>query len=129
MHVFRLALAAAALALAACAGGRAAPPPAATPPAPAAVPSPPPPGAAPAAALPATGLELAVEPASAEILVDGEPRGAVADLASGVLRLAPGIYQVSLRAPGYVTWRAEVAVRAGRERIEVRLARKEPGAP
>jgi hypothetical protein len=52
----------------------------------------------------------------------------VSELASGVLGLAPGIYQVSLRAPGYVTWRAEVAVRAGREKIEVRLSRKEPAA-
>jgi hypothetical protein len=74
-----------------------------------------------------TGLELSVEPASAEVLVDGEGRGVVSDLASGVLGLAPGIYQVSLQAPGYVTWRAEVAVRGGRERIEVRLARKERG--
>jgi len=126
MHVIRLVLAATALALAACAGGKAAPPPAALPPAPAAAPLPPSPAAAPAAPLPATGLDLAVEPALAEILVDGELRGTVADLASGVLGLAPGIYQVSLRAPGYVTWRAEVAVRAGRERIEVQLARKEP---
>ena len=45
-----------------------------------------------------------------------------------MLGLAPGIYQVSLKAPGYVTWRAEVAVRAAREKIEVRLARKEPAA-
>jgi hypothetical protein len=126
MSVFRLAVASAALALAACAGGTAAPPPAAKPPpvapAEAAAPSPR------ASALPATGLELAVEPASAEVLVDGETRGVVSDLASGVLGLAPGIYQVSLRAPGYVTWRAEVAVRAGREKIDVRLARKESGA-
>jgi len=128
MPMFRLVVVSSALALAACAGGKAAPPPAAQPPAPAAAPEQPARAAAPAAPLPATGLELEVEPSSAEILVDGEARGAVSDLASGVLGLAPGIYQVSLRAPGYVTWRAEVAVRAARERIEVRLARKEPAA-
>ncbi len=75
-----------------------------------------------------TGLSLAVVPASAEILVDGEPRGTVADLPNGAFALPPGIYQVSLRAPGFVTWRAEVAVRTGRERIVVRLARDEEGS-
>ncbi len=122
MSGFRLAVVSAALALAACAGGKAAAP-AGTPavaPAQATAPSVAPP--------PATGLELAVEPASAEILVDGESRGAVSSLASGVLGLPPGIYQVSLKASGYVTWRAEVAVRAGREKIEVRLARKDAAA-
>ncbi len=120
MSGFRLVLVSAALVLAACAGGKAAAPPPdkGTTVAPG-------PGAAP---LPATGLEFAVEPTSAEVLVDGETRGTVSALASGVLGLAPGIYQVSLKAPGYVTWRAEVAVRAGREKIEVRLARKDPAA-
>lgn len=84
---------------------------------------------APAPELPATGLAFQVEPASAEILVDGESRGTVAALQSGALGLPSGIYQVSLRAPGFVTWRAEVAVRSARERIEVTLARKEPAAP
>ena len=123
MSVVRLAVVSAALALAACAGGKAAPPPAAKPALPAAAPE-----AAAVAPLPATGLEFAVQPPDAEILVDGEVRGVVSDLASGVLGLAPGIYQVSLKASGYVTWRAEVAVRGGREKIEVRLARKEPAA-
>jgi len=122
MSGYRLAAVSAALALAACAAGKAAPP-AGSPPAAA------PATLAPAAAsLPATGLELLVEPAGAEVLVDGESRGAVSALASGVLGLPPGIYQVSLKAPGYATWRAEVAVRSGRERIEVRLAKKEPAA-
>ncbi len=127
MVAIRNAAVAAALALAACAGGKAAPPPAAK--APVAGPVEAPAVAAePARPLPATGLELSVEPASAEIFVDGEARGVVADLSSGVLGLAPGIYQVSLKATGYVTWRAEVAVRSGREKIEVRLSRKEPAA-
>jgi hypothetical protein len=74
----------------------------------------------------ATGLELVVDPKDALVSVDGTPRGSVADLAAagGVLALPPGIYQVSLQSPGYVTWRAEVAVRTARERIEVRLVKK-----
>lgn len=127
MSAFRLATVSAALALAACAGGKAAAPPVA---AGAAVEDAGPAVAvaAQAAQLPATGLELSVEPASAEIFVDGDSRGVVADLSSGILGLAPGIYQVSLKAPGHVTWRAEVAVRAGREKIAVRLATKDAAA-
>ena len=73
-----------------------------------------------------TGLVFTVEPADAQISIDGNPRGSVADLADrrGLLPLAPGIYQVSLKAAGYVTWRAEVALRAGTESIRVELARK-----
>jgi len=73
-----------------------------------------------------SGLVFTVEPADAEILIDGRPAGTVAGLgeAGGILRLAPGIYQVSLKAAGYVTWRAEVALRAGTETIRVKLARK-----
>jgi len=92
----------------------------AAPPAPVASPTP----RAPAAAV--TGLVFAVEPPHAQISVDGQPYGTVADLAArdGVLPLAPGIYQVSLKAPGYATWRAEVAIRAGTEPIRVTLAKK-----
>jgi hypothetical protein len=73
-----------------------------------------------------TGLVFAVEPREAQISVDGQPYGTVADLAprDGVLPLAPGIYQVSLKAPGYTTWRAEVAIRSGTEPIRVTLVRK-----
>lgn len=99
------------------------------PPAPVPAPSAAAPPAAPAPRAPSapeTGLLFEVEPAQAEIAVDGQPYGTVAALASrgGVLALAPGIYQVSLRAAGYATWRAEVAVRAGTEPIRVKLTRK-----
>jgi hypothetical protein len=79
---------------------------------------------APAAA--ATGLVFAVEPREAQISVDGQPYGTVAGLAGrdGLLPLAPGIYQVSLKAPGYATWRAEVAIRSGTEPIRVTLVKK-----
>ncbi len=82
---------------------------------------------APAAAsrrtLPASGLEFAVDPTVAEIFVDGRRRGTVDELAAsgGILALPPGIYQVSLKAAGRITWRAEVAVGSARERIEVKL--------
>jgi hypothetical protein len=73
-----------------------------------------------------TGLVFAVEPVDAEIAVDGQPRGTVGELADarGFLPLPPGIYQVSLKATGYVTWRAEVAVRSSTEPIRVKLTRK-----
>lgn len=73
-----------------------------------------------------TGLVFAVEPVDAEIAVDGQPRGTVGGLADarGFLPLPPGIYQVSLKATGYVTWRAEVAVRSSTEPIRVKLTRK-----
>ncbi len=97
-------------------------------PAPTPTPAPPPPAApAPRApSAPETGLLFEVEPAAAEIAVDGQLYGTVRELAArgGVLALAPGIYQVSLKAPGYATWRAEVAVRTGTEPIRVKLAKK-----
>lgn len=73
-----------------------------------------------------TGLRFAVEPVDAQIAIDGRPYGAVAELAGqgGILNLAPGIYQVSLKATGYVTWRAEVALRAGTETLRVQLTKK-----
>jgi hypothetical protein len=73
-----------------------------------------------------TGLVFAVEPVDAEIAVNGQPRGTVGALADarGILPLPPGIYQVSLKAAGYVTWRAEVAVRSSTEPIRVKLTRK-----
>ncbi|HET6922747.1 MAG TPA: PEGA domain-containing protein [Anaeromyxobacteraceae bacterium] len=96
------------------------------PPAPTSAPAPSPAAVAPRApSAPETGLLFDVEPAEVQIAVDGRLQGTVAELASrgGVLPLAPGIYQVSLRAPGYATWRAEVAVRAGSEPIRVRLTK------
>ena len=73
----------------------------------------------------APGLKFLVEPASAEVFVDGVSRGTVAELASsgGLLALKPGIYQVSLKAKGCATWRAEVAVRERPELIQVALAK------
>lgn len=72
----------------------------------------------------ASGLTFAVEPADAEVLVDGRSFGQVVNLERGAVPLQPGLYQVALRRPGYATWRAEVAVRTGLEPIRVTLARK-----
>jgi hypothetical protein len=73
-----------------------------------------------------TGLRFNVDPPDAQISIDGAPRGAVGELADrqGLLPLAPGIYQVSLKAPGFVTWRAEVALGATVETLKVSLVKK-----
>ncbi len=72
------------------------------------------------------GLRLLVEPKDAELTIDGESRGPVAafEAQGGFIQLQPGLYQVSLKKAGYVTWRAEVAVRDGPEPIQVTLVRK-----
>lgn len=70
-----------------------------------------------------SGLSFAVEPADAVILIDGTPAGKVRDLDSthGFLKVKPGIYQVSLKCKGFVTWRAEVTVGEGTEAIHVTM--------
>lgn len=73
------------------------------------------------------GLLFQVEPREAQITIDGKPFGRVSDLAGtgGLLALDPGLYQVSLKAPGYVTWRAEVAVRGDQaEPIRITLSKR-----
>jgi hypothetical protein len=94
---------------------------------PAAEPSlPPPPRVEPSAtAVRPSGPSLVfnVQPPEAEVVVDGVSHGSVRALgAGGMLRVLPGIYRVSLRAPGYITWRAEVAVKDAPEVIQVTLA-------
>lgn len=71
------------------------------------------------------GLSFAVEPADAEVLIDGRAMGRVAELPrDGTVPLQPGLYQVALRRAGFATWRAEVAVRTGVQPIRVTLTRK-----
>lgn len=71
------------------------------------------------------GLSFAVDPADAEIVIDGRALGRVAELPrGGTVPLQPGLYQVSLRRSGFATWRAEVAVRTGVQPIRVTLTRK-----
>lgn len=59
-------------------------------------------------------------------MVNGASMGVAGDFSerNGFLPLDPGIYQILLRAPGYETWRAEVAVKAPAEPLAVTLERK-----
>jgi len=96
------------------------------PPAPvAAVVPPSAPAATPASAALTSGLVFSVEPADAEVFIDGRSLGRASDLpGGGLVPLPSGLYQVSLKRAGYATWRAEVAVRAASEPIRVTLVRK-----
>ncbi len=84
--------------------------------------------AAPAAPAPSSGpsgLSFQVEPAEAQILIDGKPYGTVATVGNGgVVPLQPGLHQVSVKCAGYETWRAEVAVRNAVEPIRVTLVKR-----
>lgn len=91
----------------------------APPPAPA--PAEPAPASSPAPEVQGPGLSFEVEPPDAELILDGESRGPVPQ---GVLLLPPGVYQVSLKASGYATWRAEVSVGTRVERVKVQLPRR-----
>jgi hypothetical protein len=77
-----------------------------------------------AAAAEESGLRFDVLPADAEVLVNGQKVGTAGGLGGGggLLAVPPGIYQVSIRYPGHVTWRAEVTVGERPERIQVSLA-------
>jgi hypothetical protein len=70
-----------------------------------------------------SGLLFSVTPSDAEISVDGTVTGKVADIEArgGLLEMKPGIYQVSLKRRGFVTWRAEVTVGDGPETIQVTM--------
>ncbi len=71
------------------------------------------------------GLLFEVEPEGAELYIDSSRVGRIAELASGFLKLDPGIYKVSLKLDGYSTWRAEVTVREDlAEKIQVALVAK-----
>lgn len=73
-----------------------------------------------------SGIRFFVDPPDARLLVNGRDLGGVAQLGGGVVRLAPGLYRVTLRREGFETWRAEVAVRGGFERLQVSLVRQSP---
>ena len=59
-----------------------------------------------------------------ELILDDEPRGRLDEIGRGgklFIGLAAGIYQVTLRADGYETWRTEVSVQEKLETVEVSL--------
>jgi hypothetical protein len=64
-----------------------------------------------------------VQPGDAEIVIDDQSKGRVSDYEGGFLSLAPGIYQITLKARGHKAWRAEVAVKAQAEPLQVQLER------
>jgi hypothetical protein len=72
------------------------------------------------------GIKIDVQPQDAELVIDGQSYGRVADMhvANGVLSLKPGLYQVSLKRDGYQTWRAEVTVGEKSELLQVALVKR-----
>ncbi len=96
-----------------------------------AAPAPPPPNPPKAAAPdarpspPTTGrIEIACEPESAKVLVDGQPQGLVSELAAkGGLELPLGLHRIEIAAEGYRTFRLELNLGAKRETIRVKLNR------
>ncbi|RKH06029.1 PEGA domain-containing protein [Corallococcus sp. CA047B] len=68
----------------------------------------------------ATGLRFDVMPEGARVFVDGRAVGFARQLES-LVTLAPGVHQVSVRAAGHATWRAEVMVGDRPEPIQVTL--------
>ena len=63
-------------------------------------------------------LILETTPASAELLVDGAPRGS----ATQTLELPTVAHELTVRAPGHATWQASVTPRKGvAKRIRIRL--------
>lgn len=75
---------------------------------------------------PVTGFRIEVEPPEAELTVDGQVLGPVSavPLEGGVLKLDPGIHQVSLKLKGYQTWRGEVALGSQVEPLKVSLVKR-----
>ena len=73
-----------------------------------------------------TGFRLDVDPSDSELTVDGQVLGPVSQVAltEGVLELAPGVHQMSLKRKGYQTWRAEVALGSTVEPLKVNLVKR-----
>ncbi len=68
-------------------------------------------------ALPRTGLQIVVAPKDGEVEIDGVRHR------EAIVPLAPGVHRVSVRRPGYATWRAEVSVSSRIERLEITLVK------
>ncbi len=73
-----------------------------------------------------SGIRFAVTPEDSVITLNGKAMGRVSDLSisGGFLPLGPGIYQVSLKRDGFLTWRAEVTVSGHTEPLLVELVKK-----
>jgi hypothetical protein len=113
------------------------PPPEARAPEPAAGPASPPPAVAPVSPTPATGIQVQpgtfgtlsvrVQPADAEILVDGEAWHAPAEHDRLVLEISAGRHRVEVRKEGYETFTADVEIRAGETTpLNVSILQRQP---
>lgn len=61
------------------------------------------------------------------ISIDEEVVGTAAEVtAAGGHRVEPGIHEVTIERDGYQTWRSELTVKDGPERLQIKLA---PVAP
>ena len=69
------------------------------------------------------GLKVLAEPTDAELVIDGQSYGKV-DAITAPVQLKPGIYQVTVKRGGYLTWRAEVAVGEKTEQLRVVLVKQ-----
>lgn len=85
------------------------------------------PGAAPRAA-PAAGvatLAIRVQPADAEVLIDGEPWRGPAPDEQLVLEVVAGVHRIEVRREGYRSYSSDIDARAGEtERLNVSLSRQ-----
>jgi hypothetical protein len=61
----------------------------------------------------AGAIAIRVQPAGAEILIDGEEWEGPADNEQLVVQVAPGAHRIEVRLQGYRTHTADVDVRAG----------------
>ena len=75
---------------------------------------------------PVSGFRIEVEPPDAVLTVDGQSLGPVSavPLDDGVLKLEPGIHQVSLTLKGYQTWRGEVSLGNKVEPLKINLVKR-----
>jgi hypothetical protein len=73
-----------------------------------------------------TGIRIDVEPPDAELTVDGQNLGPVSQvpLSDGVLKLEPGLHQMTLKRKGYQTWRGEVSLGNTVEPLKVSLVKR-----
>ena len=70
-------------------------------------------------------LRFECEPTDAEVYLDGQSRGTVAQLrAGGGLQVAMGLQRIELRRRGYVPFRVELVIGRTPETIRVHLRRK-----
>jgi len=69
------------------------------------------------------GLCFRVTPPTAALTINGEAAGTIQDLVNDnfFMKRPRGIYQISVSAEGFVTWRAEVSISESVETISVNL--------